>query len=141
MSKNKVTILFIIGLIILFLGAVIARGYFMAEQEDAGPKIVITPRGFDFGELKNKKDIVRTAFEVKNGGGETLEIKAVQTSCGCTKASISKKILAPGEAASLEVTYDPSVHSDEKGKILREVYVESNDPAGETIIKIQALIP
>jgi hypothetical protein len=36
--------------------------------------------------------------------------------------------IQPGETAELRITYDPAVHADARGLMVREVHVSSNDP-------------
>ena len=114
------------------------------------PIIVIAPTTYDFGEVSQKKGKVTTLFDLKNEGGSDLVINKLDTSCGCTSASIVLKgqegplfamaghgtqnptdwslTIPPGETAQLKVYYDPDVHKDFRGPATREVSIFSNDP-------------
>jgi hypothetical protein len=48
-----------------------------------------------------KDDHVDATFTFRNIGTETLTIRSVKTSCGCTTAQLEKKIYAPGEAGEI----------------------------------------
>lgn len=45
-------------------------------------------------------------FVFRNGGAGVVEIEKVSTSCGCTTATIDKKIIAPGEKGSIKGKFD-----------------------------------
>lgn len=88
------------------------------------PGILFNDTQFDFGNVLEGKKVDHT-FTFWNGGKGTLEIKDIQTSCGCTAALISSKILKPGENGTLKVELDTSNRS---GKMSRTITVKSNDP-------------
>ena len=100
-------------------------------SRQAGPSIRISPEAYDFGEVIYGQ-VARQTFQVSNVGNQALEIQRLSTSCGCTQAFMaeSDKIIAPGQAVELVVTFDPAVHKDDTdiGELTRVVYVRSNDP-------------
>jgi len=116
---------FFIGIIVLiiFSGCVFVN---QSEPENKKPKIEITPKNYDFGTVPNEK--IGHVFSVKNTGKEILEITGISTSCGCTKGTVDKKLINPGETTELLVTIDPDLMGEkDTGKIERIVYVKSND--------------
>jgi len=88
--SSKIKFFLILGVIIFGLAIF---GYFKSipvpKEKENLPKIEITPKFFDFGEVKYG-DVLNYNFKVKNSGREILEIKRVATSCACTTAKISK---------------------------------------------------
>lgn len=90
------------------------------------PKIEVSPESWDFGRVTKAK-VLTHKFTVKNTGDDTLEIKHITTSCGCTTATMFYKKIYPGESAELTVNLDLR-EIKSQGKIKRDVYVESNDP-------------
>jgi hypothetical protein len=114
------------------------------------PIIAIDPSLYDFGDVSRKEGTITTFLEIKNEGKSNLVIDRIETSCGCTSASIvyqekegptftmpghDKKnstewqvSIPPGKTAKLKVYYDPNVHEDFLGQAVREIYVYSNDP-------------
>ena len=44
-------------------------------------------------------------YRFENVSDQTVEIKDVRTSCGCTAAKFEKKAYAPGEKGEISVTY------------------------------------
>ncbi len=115
------------------------------------PIITFIPESYDFGNISQKEEITTTTFEVKNDGDKDLIIDKIETSCGCTSASIvyqgeeGPKFSMPGhgineknkdwqikigpnQKAQLKVYYDPHAHKDFRGTAIREISIFSNDP-------------
>ncbi len=54
-------------------------------------------------------DAPRTyAFIGRNVSGSVQEITRIQTTCGCTKSSISQMMLQPGDSCRIELTFSPN---------------------------------
>lgn len=132
-------VIFLFGIILLVF---VAFGYWQTvdkgDRGDKGPKIVVEPKSWDFGEVEFGK-VVEKEFLLKNEGSEILEISRVSTSCGCTKAKVDKEKLEPGEEEKLLVTYDAGAMGRTiiGKRIERFVYIRSNDfknPQLEVII-------
>ncbi len=87
------------------------------------PHIQFDKLYYDFGKIEEGK-IVGTTITFKNTGSGNLIIKNIETSCGCTAALISKKILKPNEEGKIRIEFD-STHKE--GKIARTITVYSND--------------
>jgi hypothetical protein len=60
---------------------------------------------WDFGKVK-QGEIVQHDFVFKNESPKTLNIKEVNTSCGCTVSKVMKKTLLPGEDTVIEVKFN-----------------------------------
>src|SRR3989338_7648539 len=90
------------------------------------PRLEITPESWDFGRV-TEAEVLTHKFEVKNTGNDTLEIKHITTSCGCTTATMFYRKLYPGESAEIVVKLDlREIKAQER--IKRDVYIESNAP-------------
>jgi len=61
---------------------------------------------------------------VKNIGRDSLHIRKVTASCGCTAAKSRREFLAPGDSSGIDVTF---VNDDINGPSARHVYISSND--------------
>ena len=137
----KSRIVFFLVLVALGLAS---YGYFksvpgLEDEASARPQIEITPKSFDFGEVKYG-DVAKYNFIIKNTGSLSLEIKRVATSCSCTSAKVLKEVIAPGEETELQVTYNTSAMSGPHGLGYQEriIYVKSSDPVNpqvETMVK------
>lgn len=114
---------------IALLGLLALAGYWL--QPDP-PRIVLEPESFDWGEVPYDRAVTQE-FLVKNEGDEPLEILAVTTSCGCTTARVELKIVEPGQATRLWVTFDPTAHDPTTGPVVRFVYLRTNDPANPEV--------
>ena len=122
----------------------------IAQAPADRPIIAVSPESYDFGDVSQKEGVKNTFFEIKNEGETDLIIERLETSCGCTLASIIyqdkegpkfsmpgheideevgdwQMIIPPGEKAQLKVYYDPNVHKDFRGAVTRSVSVFSND--------------
>jgi hypothetical protein len=111
--------------VLLLLVLAVATGCTVAAQSPG--KIELSTAEFDFGTIPNTGPVSQV-FQVRNAGGEKLEISGVSTSCGCTTAEIGRRSLSPGETTDLTVTYDPQAHGGATGEFVRVVYVRSSDP-------------
>ena len=125
------------------------REKLLAQAPPERPIIAVSPETRDLGEISQKNGIAKTAFEIKNEGKEDLIINKLETSCGCTSASVIYKgeegpvftmpghgkenptdwevTIKPQEKAELKVYYDPNAHKDLQGSVIRDVYISSND--------------
>jgi Protein of unknown function (DUF1573) len=79
------------------------------------------------------------SFKYKNDGKETVHIKSVHTSCGCTTTNRLKDDIAPGESGELTATFKIGSMT---GTAQKTVQVETDDAAGPmTILTLRAIIP
>ncbi|NOZ58953.1 MAG: DUF1573 domain-containing protein [Euryarchaeota archaeon] len=137
------------------------REYLIKKAPRERPQIEVSPASADLGNVSVRGPEVVTTFQVKNTGSKKLVITNLATSCGCTTASLVVKgvegprfgmdmgqgsgpeeweaELAPGESATLKVYYDPGVHPDLKGYVIREVYIYSNDPV-DPVVKVRIFL-
>jgi len=94
------------------------------------PVLYFSETKHDFGKVK-EGNIVEYTFKFSNKGKETLKIKDVRTSCGCTAALVSSEKLEPGVVGTLKVELDTKNRS---GKMSRTITIQSNDPRDPTKI-------
>jgi len=93
------------------------------EIKDA-PQLSIEERTFEFGAV-NQGEKVETTFKLKNTGRETLNIRTIKSTCGCTVANLDKYDLKPGEMVELNVTFDSE---NRRGLQHKSITIYSNDP-------------
>ena len=94
------------------------------------PKVLFPVLNHDFGKMLDG-DTKEYSFVVKNTGENTLIIRKVKTSCGCTAADLKKTEIKPGEETSIDVKFDSS---GTHGKQLKTITVICNDPANPKIL-------
>ena len=137
------------GIMLFVLLIVAGFIYWRSTPPKDAPKIEIEPSTFNFGSVSQAKGTVSTTMSIFNRGNEPLVLKNIDTSCGCTSASIVykgvegprfsmamhgtnpkdwKQVIPPGDSAELKIYYNPNVHKDMRGSVRRSVSVYSNDP-------------
>ncbi|MFV0590424.1 MAG: DUF1573 domain-containing protein [Draconibacterium sp.] len=99
-----------------------------AEQIANAPAAKYEPTSFDFGDMKQGEKRSHT-FNLTNNGKSDLLIRRVRSSCGCTAVAPSKKVIAPGETAPIEVTFDSR---GKRGRQSKSITVITNDPKNST---------
>jgi hypothetical protein len=91
---------------LLFAGGVTARLYFRPPP-DLVEHLVIEPTIRDFGVVRENESLTH-AFTVRNDWTGPVQVVRMHTTCSCTLADdFVGRILAPGEASSLKVTFKP----------------------------------
>jgi hypothetical protein len=78
----------------------------------------------DFGTVEQGEKVSHL-FRFTNQGGKDLRIESLKTSCGCTAAIISDKVILSGGEGTISATFDTSRFIGEKKKT---VSVHTNDP-------------
>lgn len=92
-------------------------------NNNTGAVIYFPETQHDFGKVKEGKKI-EYVFKFQNTGSESLLIKDVKTSCGCTAAVVSNNSLKPGEYGSIKVDFDTK---GRQGRNSKSITVVSND--------------
>jgi hypothetical protein len=88
------------------------------------PKLTVLEVQYDFGSAK-EGDVLTHSFQLINEGNGNLNILDVKTSCGCTAALPSSKVLKPKETGSIAVEFNTANRS---GKVVRTITVTTDDP-------------
>ncbi len=84
-----------------------------------------------------------TSLEIRlpftNTGRAPVTVESIHTSCGCTAASLSKKVYAPGERGEITVVYDAT---GQVGPQQRMVTVYTSDkPSEPDVLTLDISIP
>ena len=160
-QKGKINTIRNYSILILVILSIAAFFYWKSIPLKNAPIIDITPDNHNFGMVSQAQGVVSTMMAIQNVGTEDLVIHNLDTSCGCTSASIIYKevegpkfgmsmhgtnpknyrqVIPPGETANLRVYYDPNVHKDMRGAVTRSVSIFSNDPRHKQMeVKISAI--
>lgn len=67
---------------------------------------------------------VEMEFKFRNTGSDTLEIRYVKPSCGCTVPELEKTTYEPGERGTFKVTFDPKGKKNQTTRVIT-VYTNS----------------
>ncbi|MCX7930225.1 MAG: DUF1573 domain-containing protein [Chlorobi bacterium] len=98
----------------------------------AQPKLeVVGGDTYNWGQVKATTNPLKGTLRLKNAGNQSLEIKSVKPSCGCTAAKLDKNVLEPGEVASVDVSLNIGTAT---GPVTKTVTITTNDPNNETKI-------
>ena len=95
-------------------------------------KIEFVSETIDYGTIENGANGERE-FKFKNAGTDALIISTCRGSCGCTVPTCPTEPIMPKQSGVIKVKYDTS----RTGQFTKQVTVESNDPSGIKILKIQ----
>lgn len=104
-----------------------------AVEEKAGDSYA-----WDFGRVKEGQ-VLKHNFILKNEFKTALNIKDVNTSCGCMVSKVKKKTLLPGEDTLIEVRFNTKGYS---GAVKQYIYVHTDNldnPVIRYIIKADIL--
>lgn len=124
-SKSGKTTFFLAGLVIIgALFFVIFTNSKLTASLRA-PKIVFKEEAHDFGTVQRGPE-VQYNFKFTNKGNATLRIERVQTSCGCTGATVGEKTeYKRNESGEIRVNFNTQGRSGHQEKT---IIVYSNDP-------------
>ena len=89
--------------------------------------ISIEPKEHDFGMITKKGGSVKTTLALTNDGEEEVSIEEITTSCGCTSAKVSNKVITPGNSVSLQINFDPNFHEEPPGRFSRTVFLKTSE--------------
>lgn len=83
------------------------------------PRISINETNFDFGFAPEGAYMMHT-YIIRNSGNDTLRIKRVRTTCGCTSAPLSKMAIAPGDSGDITIIFNSTryFHKTSKAAII-----------------------
>ncbi len=90
------------------------------------PRIVVPERVYDFGTV-GPQDVVEYTFVIRNEGEAPLTISRAFTTCGCTTAQVSARVIPPGKAARVTLRFDAGFHDVRGQEVKRGLVIESND--------------
>jgi hypothetical protein len=104
------------------IAAILLLSIFVSASS-AAPKLAFQHSYFDFGYAPQEAKLTHT-FWIKSVGDEDLKITEVNTGCSCTKAPLTKKIIAPGDSTELSVTFSTGRY---KNRVLKKPTIFSNE--------------
>jgi len=130
-TKSAKVTFFILGLIVIFsvLFVVFTNSKITASMK--APKIVFKEDIHDFGKVPQGPQL-QYNFEFVNKGNAPLKIEKIQTSCGCTGATVGEKTeYGKNEIGEVKVTFNTQGRSGNQEKTL---LVFTNDPDNEQVL-------
>lgn len=96
--------------------------------EAANPKAATSALGFvpsevNFGTIEEMLSVWQGSAKLVNSGADTIVLTQIKSTCGCLKAEVQKRILAPKESAAVVLKYYPRGHA---GDVMQRVLVYTN---------------
>ncbi len=85
----------------------------------AGPQLTFDKSVYDFKNVIQGKDVTHS-FTFRNTGDAPGTITRISSSCGCTVANVSDKVIPPGKSGTIKTSFDSS---DFSGPVSKEVFV------------------
>lgn len=92
------------------------------------PKLEIPQDYWSFGQI-GPRDVVDHTYVLNNTGEAPLTISRVYTTCGCTTAELTARVIPPGKSALLRLILDAGFHDVRGQQVKRGIIIENNDPA------------
>lgn len=93
-----------------------------------GPKLVCEAPAYQFGSV-TQSAVVTNVFIFRNEGDTTFVAGMPRTTCSCTKVSLSKRMIGPGETAELTAVFTAARRSGVQKKTIYLPPYESETPA------------
>ncbi len=118
MTKLNLSLLI---LLLVFSGCG-ARHYAQEQVSSLETKEAFDPYIFDFGRVK-EGEVLEHEFILKNETSKILNIKDVNTSCGCTVSESEKRSLQPNESTVIKVKFNSRGYS---GPTQQYIYVHTD---------------
>ena len=81
------------------------------------------PTEVDFGTIDEMSGVWQGGAKLQNLGVDTLVITQMRTTCGCLKADVAKRVLAPKEEIGVTLKYYPRGHA---GRVRQRVLLYTN---------------
>ena len=94
----------------------------------ATPVFVFEKTEHDWGKITEGESVeIKVPF--KNTSDRTINIKAINTSCGCTSASDNPRVIAPGQATEIKVVFNSTGKPGKSQKTV-SVVTDENEAGG-----------
>lgn len=91
------------------------------------PKLEIQQNLWSFGQV-GPKDVVEHTYVLENTGEAPLTVSRIYTTCGCTTAELTARVIPPGKSALLRLIFDAGFHDTRGQQVKRGIIIENNDP-------------
>lgn len=94
-----------------------------------GARLQVPLLRWDLGRVHPGMKVDRS-IPIANPGPGTLRIVDLRPECGCLSGKAARTLLAPGEATSIEVSFDPP---PEEGAVTKRLEIVTDPPAGTPV--------
>ncbi len=110
-----------------------------ADIEVAESSLQFKPQSVDFGTIDEMSGVWHGSVKLRNSGAETLAITQIKSTCGCLKAELSKRVIAPNEEIAVALKYYPRGHA---GRVRQRVLIYTNisDEKPSVVLTLTGLV-
>lgn len=97
------------------------------------------PREVDFGTIEEMSGVWQGSASLVNRGADTIAITQIKSTCGCLKAEVQKRVLAPKERVAVNLKYYPRGHA---GRVMQRVllYTNGSNDRPSAILQLRGLV-
>lgn len=110
---------------------------FFSLSATSQPKIQWLEKHHDFGVFAEDTGLVTCSFRYTNVGDEPLVIISAQANCGCTTPQYQREALAPGDTASIAVSYNPA---GRPGRFKKKIKLRVNDETVSPTLYVSGVV-
>jgi hypothetical protein len=103
----------------LFFLSVAIVSLFLSLPALAAPQLTFEKPVYDFQKAE-QGTTVSNFFRFRNTGNEPATIERVSSSCGCTVANTSERVVQPGKTGEIKASFDST---DFSGPVTKEIFV------------------
>ncbi len=140
-EKIKKITFFVIGIAVILSFSAILVSKNMKDPKLFGPVITFEKDKQSFGDVPQGPKLEGT-FAFTNTGQNSLEIKNVTTSCGCTGAVVDeKKVFEPGEKGTIKFTFNTEGRMGHQEKTITVFSNDGKNPSKNIVLECNILSP
>lgn len=99
----------------LILGFLFLLAFPTIGKSEPAPKLVCDEPVYQFGRV-DQSAVITNVFVIRNDGDTTFVAGMPRTTCSCTKARLSKRMIGPGETAELTAVFSAARRMGEQRK-------------------------
>ena len=92
-------------------------------KADSSSPLQFAPSKVDFGTIEEMLSVWQGSAELVNTGVDTIVLTQIKTTCGCLKAEVQKRVIAPKERVRVTMKYYPRGHA---GGVMQRVLIYTN---------------
>jgi hypothetical protein len=90
------------------------------------PNIEVPDNSYNFGRV-GAHAILERRFIIRNTGDAPLTISRAYTTCGCTTAHLTARVIPPGKVAEVTLIFNAGFHDTRGQRVQRGLIIENND--------------
>ena len=92
-----------------------------------------------FGTIDEMSGVWQGSATLTNSGSEPVAITQIKSTCGCLKAELPKRVLAPSESVKVILKYYPRGHA---GRVMQRVLLYANGSTEQpsAILKLRGMV-